>query len=309
MGHLLTMSFESVMPREEFGCACLRGAVADRMAPFTFNDTMMEFELRMPPGGITCLYYCPFCGEPTPKSLRGSFFSDADEAEEARLNLLMSGIGSETEMRAKFGVPDWELHTLRFRDFSACVEIVAQFRGEENGVWYQPKPNPEARDFRSRRFFDEGADGRPIHAADEGGKRGESCTCEHLTDYVADPDCSLYFRPDSRVFELEVSSWSRVVRHCWFCGGKAPDRLGTPRMLYPDREEMARINEAIQRVHTPDDALKEFGPLHRDVRQVRYYNLSTMAVVSGTTVDGVWRGLNCESKYIGPKRVEKSHRS
>ena len=138
------MSFESAQPPDGVGCSCLREAAADPAAPIAFNLRMREFELRASSQMVALFYYCPFCGEPTPPSLRGSFFVEADARERARLDALTAGVNNEAAMRAKFGAPDWEYRSVTFTEFSASATILAMFRDDKAGVMLMPKWNPAA---------------------------------------------------------------------------------------------------------------------------------------------------------------------
>lgn len=291
------MSIESPIPPDGVGCTCLRAAAADSAAPIAFNAKMNEFELRASPFTIF-LYYCPFCGEPGPPSLRSSFFVEADARERRRLDALTAGVNNEAEMRAKFGAPDWEYRSVNFRELSPDATIMVMFRDGKAGVTLMPRWNPAAPASKMPRSFDH-VNGRPAPAADENGQRGAACTCGQLTEYVARRTPS--FRFEDGVFEFHVRGWNGVVRHCWFCGGEAPKELGIPMYLYPDPEEETRINALGAGMKSPEDAVKLFGPSCRDTKVFRYDELSRTADVQWTLANGEWNGPQYLSKYVGPK--------
>jgi hypothetical protein len=292
------MGFESVGPPEGVGCSCLREAVADPAAPITFNVRMREFELRASSQMVALFYYCPFCGEPSPPSFRGSFFVEADARERARLDALTAGVNNEAAMRAKFGAPDWDHRSVTFTEFSANATVLAMFRDDKAGVVLMPKPNPAAQEPRRARVFDH-INGRPAPALDEMGVRSTTCTCGNLAESVARRAAVIRFHEER--FELHVPGWSRVVRHCWFCGGEAPKEVGVPRHLYPSAEEEARIKALSADMETPEDAARISGQAQRDRREFRYYELSPTAEVQWAIVDAKWTGPYYTSKYVGPK--------
>lgn len=54
------------------------------------------------------VYYCPFCGSPTPKSRRDSLFAHVTDKEETRIIELFRGIRTVADVTARFGPPDEE---------------------------------------------------------------------------------------------------------------------------------------------------------------------------------------------------------
>ena len=288
------MSFTSVLPPVGFGCSCLAEAVADVEAPFTFDEELQEFELRARAGSIGAVYYCPFCGERTPESRRGSSFLELDDAEQARLDALTDGIQSEADMRSRFGAPDWELRALIYRDLCPTAVVHAQFSSTGSGIVLMPRPNAAFVESVEPPLRKEG--GSLTTGCDEQTGLRNGCGCGQFPICAADPQFGLTFRDG--VFELHTPGWRRQVLYCWFCGGTAPTTCRTPRYLHADLAEELRIKALAADMRTPEDAVRIFGPADREISKVCYECLSPMASVSGRTVDGEWMGLCFDRKSI-----------
>ena len=62
-------------------CKPLRAAVADPRLPVTFDPVFRELMVRDPGRTIAdAIWYCPYCGESAPTSLRDTWFGELDAA-------------------------------------------------------------------------------------------------------------------------------------------------------------------------------------------------------------------------------------
>lgn len=133
--------------------------------PIRFDARLNEYHLQHK-GGMMMIYYCLFCGGRPPASRRKSLFIHVTNEEQSRLSLLLTGISTEQEMRARFGPPDEEIdmglvsttpendgnpehgraaRRLKYSRLSDAVTVIfdAYGDGRVTRTWYaKPQPKP-----------------------------------------------------------------------------------------------------------------------------------------------------------------------
>ena len=114
-----------MLPKRKKMCDCgvLESASKEPNHPIRWDELMNEYYIAYGTGGRMMVYYCPFCGGPTPKSRRSSMFAHVTEQEETRIIELFRNIRTVADVYARFGAPDEE------REFAAGVRRPG--RGDE----------------------------------------------------------------------------------------------------------------------------------------------------------------------------------
>lgn len=107
--------------KPECHCRSLERSANDPNCPIEFDEELNEYQI-VANDHRWLIRYCPFCGNLTPPSKRGSLFAKMTPDEFARIRNLVAGLRTVEEVLAKFGVPDDDITNGGFREFPETAD-------------------------------------------------------------------------------------------------------------------------------------------------------------------------------------------
>lgn len=157
----------------------------------------------------------------------------------------------------------------------------------------------------------------------------EPCRCGFLERYANDPEQPVHYDAETHEYNFDVGKGTIRIRHCFFCGGKAPESLRSHLFAVVSHSEIHRLNELTKNIKSLDDAIARLGPpdyeapeietditphhhptpeISRSFRSLVYSNLSETADV--VISDRQERGIKASfrGKYIGRKDTKSQSR-
>ena len=153
-----------------------------------------------------------------------------------------------------------------------------------------------------------------------------SCTCNYLQNEADEPDSPVEF--DARmnefhfVYQTNGNKTEMIIRHCPFCGGKAPQSKRTTLFAKISDAERNRLLELTRNLHTIEEVFAALGPPDIDnpngwitespekdgepgkvqaYRTLVYENLSETAKVNMTVHAAGQVAISFSGKYLGNK--------
>jgi hypothetical protein len=82
--------------------------VAVSGGPIEFHATTRDYTLKVRDTHWVDLFYCPFCGRPTPRQTEPPAIAEVGSDEKARLLTLIEDCTSRDEIIQRLGAPDFE---------------------------------------------------------------------------------------------------------------------------------------------------------------------------------------------------------
>lgn len=86
------------------------------------------------------------------------------------------------------------------------------------------------------------------------------CKCGLLDLFAKDPKKPIKFDKDRNEYFFSFPNCGRLtIRHCFFCGGKAPESLRSSLFVIVPQEEKYRLHELTKNINTLKEAVKVLG--------------------------------------------------
>lgn len=87
----------------------------------------------------------------------------------------------------------------------------------------------------------------------------KTCKCGLLEMFAKDPTKPIKFDKETNEYYLSDSKLRLTIRHCFFCGGKAPESLRSSLFVIVPQDEKDRLHKLTKNITTLKEALKVLG--------------------------------------------------